>query len=96
MVEEVAEQVVVSLQTVCGWAQRGETPCRQVVSTCLFKRKEVREWLSTLFTTMKQRLTLPPVSLQTVLSPEHVPFLDCLSESQGERHGNSRWLTEVR
>jgi hypothetical protein len=28
---------------------------------------------------MKQRLTLPPFSLQTVLSPERVVFLDFLA-----------------
>lgn len=74
-IEEVADYLRVSERTVYDWAQKGQLPGGKLGTTWRFKRTEIEGWVNRRLDTRP-----PPVSgalsLQKILSPERVVFLE--------------------
>ena len=81
-VEEVAEFVRVSERTVYDWAKKGEIPCGKLGSIWRFKRSEIYQWVNEHLGGARKDYFTPPVSLDNVLSPERVCFLEKASKNQ--------------
>ena len=75
-IEEVAKYLRVSERTVYDWAQKGEIPAGKIGTVWRFKKSEIERWVNERLSSNKPIMSLHPVRMRNVLSPDRVVFLD--------------------
>lgn len=75
-IEEVAKYLRVSERTVYDWAQKGEIPAGKIGTVWRFKKSEIERWVNERLSSNKPIMSLHPVRMCNVLSPDRVVFLD--------------------
>jgi PTS system nitrogen regulatory IIA component len=79
-IEEVAKYLRVSERTVYDWAQKGEIPAGKIGTVWRFKKSEIAEWVNAKLSTGRLSQEPSPVQVQSIVSPQRILFLNCLSK----------------
>ena len=81
-IEEVAQYLKVSVQTVSDWIEKGEIPCGKIGGEWRFKKSEVERWASSKLSDSSDSEPDISVRIKDILSPSRIIFLDSPSKNE--------------
>ena len=80
-IEEVAQYLKVSVQTVSDWIKKGEIPCGKFGDEWRFNKSAVERWASSKLTDSSEPEPDISVKIKDILSPDRIIFLDTPSKN---------------
>lgn len=74
-IEEVAQYLRVSEQTVYDWAQKGEIPAGKIGTAWRFKKSDITNWVNERLSANDTKRKNEDIKIKNILTPERILFI---------------------
>ena len=86
-IEEVAQYLRVSERTVYDWANKGTIPSGKLGTTWRFKKSDIEHWVDEkLSGNVQSTPSVTSISIQDILVPERITFMDVANKKDALEH----------